>query len=230
MTNSDGRVYEGDWVDDSAHGKGKITYPDGRVQEGNWEKAKFVGKSATPQSALIQPQPAVPPHDSAKKYKIGDCGPAGGIIFYKKWNKSDGWQYLEAAPSDLQNAKSGMSSISDIHGYKTETGCGKRNTEIIIATLNKKGESGKAAQLCKAYSLNGYNDWFLPSRDELNLLYVNLWKKNLGGFSYDWYLSSSRLDGSRGYYGACIQSFSDGSQSSSSFLDNMYCVRPIRAF
>jgi transcriptional regulator with XRE-family HTH domain len=34
-------------------------------------------------------------------YKIGDTGPAGGLIFYDKGNNIGGWRYLEAAPADL---------------------------------------------------------------------------------------------------------------------------------
>ena len=37
----------------------------------------------------------------AVDYKIGDEGPAGGVIFYDKGEYSDGWRYLEAAPADL---------------------------------------------------------------------------------------------------------------------------------
>jgi len=33
------------------------------------------------------------------EYKIGDTGPAGGIVFYDKTSYSDGWRYLEAAPA-----------------------------------------------------------------------------------------------------------------------------------
>jgi len=251
MTYTDGSVYEGDWIDDQPHGKGKytfadgrvyvgdfvegeltgkgkMTYLDGKVQEGNWKDGKFVGKSATPSSVPIQPQPAAPPHDSSKKYKIGDRGPAGGIIFYKKWNNSDGWQYLEAAPSDLQNAKWGQ-GYEDVAGIKTGTGCGKQNTKIIIAALNKKGESGMAAQLCKAYSLNGYNDWFLPSKDELNLLYVNLKMNNLGRFSNDWYWSSSQTNNYNNVI-AWAQRFNDGSRNDYNHKGNAFLVRALRAF
>ena len=37
----------------------------------------------------------------ADDYKVGDEGPAGGIIFYDKGEYSDGWRYLEAAPADV---------------------------------------------------------------------------------------------------------------------------------
>lgn len=37
----------------------------------------------------------------AKNYKVGDTGPAGGIIFYDKGTKTDGWEFLEVARNDL---------------------------------------------------------------------------------------------------------------------------------
>jgi hypothetical protein len=39
----DGSFYEGDFICGNYHGKGKMTYPDGRVEEGNWENNKFTG-------------------------------------------------------------------------------------------------------------------------------------------------------------------------------------------
>ena len=42
--------------------------------------------------APVQTTPAV------RTYRVGDTGPAGGIIFYDKGNNSGGWRYLEAAP------------------------------------------------------------------------------------------------------------------------------------
>jgi hypothetical protein len=43
-------------------------------------------------------------------------------------------------------------------------------------------DRGTAADLCAAYSLNGVSGWFLPSRDELTLLYRNLRATGLGDF------------------------------------------------
>ncbi len=39
-----------------------------------------------------------------RKYKVGDTGPAGGIIFYVNPNaKADKWTYLEVGESDVSD-------------------------------------------------------------------------------------------------------------------------------
>jgi hypothetical protein len=121
-------------------------------------------------------------------YKIGDTGPAGGIIFFDKCAFESGWRYLEAAPYDFKNVLWGMAVM---YGTKTDIGSGKWNTELIVKELKRLGQSGDAAQLCAALDVGGYKDWFLPSKDELNLMYINLKKKGLGGFSDSSYWSSS---------------------------------------
>ena len=76
-----------------------------------------------------------------------------------------------------------------------------------------------------------YNDdWFLPSKDELNLMYTNLKKAGLGGFVYSGeYWSSS--EGGSDYVGAMYQYFHDGTQFLVFVRDHFRCrVRPIRAF
>ena len=42
-----GNVYEGEYGDDSPHGKGKMIYADGSVYEGEWEDGEFVGASGS---------------------------------------------------------------------------------------------------------------------------------------------------------------------------------------
>ena len=92
-----------------------------------------------------------------RSYKIGDTGPAGGIVFYDKGNNSDGWQYLEAAPPEFE----------------------------FQANWNSANE------ICKLLNINGITGWRLPDRDELSFMYLNLKKKDLGGFSNDSYWSST---------------------------------------
>ena len=95
---------------------------------------------------------------------------------------------------------------------------------MIVTELNKHGVINKAAQHCVALVVNGYSDWFLPSIDELHLMYVNLHKKGLGGFE-DWYWSLSQYLKDYAWY----QNFNSGYQVSTSW--SITCrVRAVRAF
>ena len=159
-----------------------------------------------------------------ESYEVGDIGPAGGLVFYDKGEYSDGWRYLEAAPSDI----SGAYVWGDNGSMETSTGIGtgKNNTEIIAGkSIAKKNN---AARACLDYSVNGYDDWFLPSKDELNLMYTNLQKKSLGGFAYYGYWSSSSQYSNNFWY-AWYQYFGNGYQYDCSRF-NTHRVRPIRAF
>jgi hypothetical protein len=95
-----------------------------------------------------------------------------------------------------------------VGGTGTVVGSGKRNTQLIVEFLRKQGETSRAAQLCAALDFNGFRDWFLPSKDEFDLMYKNLKTKGLGGFSNDYYWSSSGYDNDD----AWMQRFSDGYQ------------------
>jgi len=68
--------------------------------------------------------------------------------------------------------------------------------------------SGTAADICANLSLGGYSDWFLPSKDELNLMYENLKIFGVGGFTDGFYWSSSEYDADLARY----QGFGIGSQ------------------
>jgi uncharacterized protein len=118
---------------------------------------------------------------ATREYVPGDVGPAGGLIFLVNINYlADGWRYLEAAPFDQSaGAKWGCfrRAISGARG--TAVGTGKQNTADIIAACN---EPDAAAALCAHLNLNGFSDWFLPSRDELALMYANLKKTSVSDF------------------------------------------------
>jgi len=165
---------------------------------------------------------------SIKQYFIGDEGPAGGIVFYDKGEFSNGWRYLEAAPVRTEyTAEWGGISYEDRIVLDSGIGTGKKNTEWIVEQFKKKGQIGKAAQLCVGLEYGGYKDWFLPSGDELDWMYKNLKQKGLGGFSNDYYWSSSMIYW-RGYLSAWGQSFSDGQGSNGK--DGTGSVRAVRAF
>jgi hypothetical protein len=104
-------------------------------------------------------------------------------------------------------------------------GSGKRNTELIVERLTQWGESGRAAQLCASLNFNGYKDWFIPSKDELDLMYKNLKRKGLGSLNGSYYWSSSQVNTVNSWN----QSFRGGSQRKY-FKNDTDAVRAVRAF
>ena len=148
-------------------------------------------------------------------YEIGDTGPAGGIVFYAKPAYSDGWRYLEAAPADIEiggvyRFQWGAYDYLWTEGTSEAIGTGKENTDIIVAKLAELDETNRAAQVCAAYTLNEYNDWFLPSRYELNEMYIN--RVVIGGFDisgWPYYWSSTAYEGYFHSY-SWIQDFYSG--------------------
>jgi hypothetical protein len=167
-------------------------------------------------------------------YRVGSLGPAGGLVFYDKGSYTDGWRYLEAAPSDCAKTRWGAYQ-ADVKGTKTSVGSGKQNTQFIVDYLKKTGETGTAAQLCAGLNTGGYQDWFLPSKDELDLMYKNLKAKGAGNFADALYWSSSQSDvgfWSSSQFDAGVARgkwFSDGSQDYGG-KGKTHCVRAVRAF
>ena len=156
-----------------------------------------------------------------KSYSIGGTGPAGGIVFYDKGSYSDGWRFLEAAASDTATVIwGGYGTV--LGGTSTGIGTGKANTEAIV---NKLGAGNYAAYVCYNWIFDGYDDWFLPSKDELNELYKQ--KDTVGVFKGGGYWSSSESDSSsawgHGFHGG-------GQDRYYKDVDYSRHVRAIRAF
>ena len=157
---------------------------------------------------------------------VDGTGPAGGYIFYDKGSYSDGWRYLEAAPASTEwTGKEWGSYRTFIGGTETGIGTGQSNTNTIVTWLNSHSETDRAALICDALVYGGYSDWFLPSKDELNLMRKNLYLAGVGGFFGNYYWSSSEGDA----YGAWTQVFSYNIQGS---YNKNYgrLVRAVRAF
>lgn len=154
----------------------------------------------------------------------------GGIVFYVDMLGQHG---LIAAPTDQSTAAEwGCYTTVDVMGTDTLIGKGKVNTEAIIAACTK---SGIAAKICYDLVLNGYDDWFLPSKQELELMYSNLYKNGLGGFnntdsSYYWTSSQYNIGTTdQKKLLAWGKLFMDGSNDGL-YKDYLYRVRAIRAF
>ena len=161
-----------------------------------------------------------------EEYQIGEIGPAGGIVFYDQGKEINGWRYLEVAPPETEIRASWSSEVYEVTGTSRDIGTGKVNTAFINHENQQKGEKNlTAAQYCANLSLGGFADWFLPSHEELNLIYENLHTKGYGGFVPEWYVSSSQESNQYAH----DQLFSSGIKGLH-FKPNLQRVRAIRAF
>jgi uncharacterized caspase-like protein len=156
-------------------------------------------------TATIQAGTAISVNPSIVFFSVGDTGPAGGTIYYDKSRMSDGWRYLEAASSDQSAGIQWYNGNNIDIKTGTAVGTGKANTDAIIAA---QGDGTYAATLCKNLTINGFSDWFLPSKDELDLIYKNLKKVGLINSDEDWLWSSSQTNDGI----AWVQRFSSGGQ------------------
>jgi len=140
---------------------------------------------------------------------IGDIH-QGGVIFYLD---STGQHGFVCDFKDLgivvwgchDTLISGADGIGIGNGYQNtidiELGCAKSNT---------------AADYCANSSAQGYNDWFLPSKDELNQIYLNKdtiqLTNGVSSFSSTIYWSSSESGNKHDYFDAWGQYFGNGFQ------------------
>jgi hypothetical protein len=157
-------------------------------------------------------------------YAIGDTGPAGGIVFYVT---DGGLHGLEAASVDQSSGLTIIwgcfgTLITGADGTLVDTGA--QNTGDIVTGCM---EAGIAARLADNYWLNGFNDWFLPSKDELNELHAN--KDVVGGFANGAYWSSSELGDLNAWYQSFGGGAGDGFQGGKGKGTSSE-VRVIRAF
>jgi len=171
---------------------------------------------------------------NAECLAIGAVGEGGGIIIYHKHSGftvtgagSFTAYYLEAAQTDQATSvtwSSGeISNFLDVTGATgTAIGTGKANTAAIIAAHSGDTASNNAAKAAVGCTDGGKNDWFLPSRDELNEMYKA--RKHLGISSGHFWSSSQRSDSV-----AWSKNFaSDGQFYGIKSFDRL--VRAVRAF
>ena len=106
----------------------------------------------------------------------------------------------------------------------TAIGTGQTNTTTIINATGYVGETN-AASVCDQYSGGTYNDWFLPSRDELSKLY-DFKVLGYGVFESYYYWSSTEV-----FSGADAQHFGTGEIMYGADRQNInFNVRCIRYF
>ena len=143
----------------------------------------------------------------------------GGKIF---WLDASGQHGLIASTADQSTGIQWYNgSNTTTNAVRDGIGAGKFNTERIIAN---QGSGAYAAQICANYQGGNYGDWYLPSKYELNLLYLQ--KTVVGGFVGNYYWSSNEYDN----YDAWDQDFTNGGGQGLNCRPSLAFVRAVRAF
>jgi hypothetical protein len=181
---------------------------------------------------------------------VGDMGPGGGIVFYDASEKKSWGRYLEAAPIEAEgqrlpwrprgnkamiynNISGGLTAAEQRVAGKA-IGMGAANTSRIVQKVGRRSEY--AARYADELVFGGKDDWFLPSKDELDLMFKNLHtaESPRGGFTNGFYWSSSDYNNST----AWLETFTTGQQwdmeqwkfQMLTMAAKPYFIRPIRAF
>jgi len=176
------------------------------------------------------PLPAPNNNNNNSALAIGDTH-QGGIIFYLNANGGG----LIAAPEDLEGTYEWGCLLTQVEdgGNLTQIGTGYQNTlDIVDQDCLTEFGGIPAAQAAKDAQINGFNDWYLPSRDELYQMYLKIGQggldsnNNIGDFGSSEYWSSSESNFSNSW----IVSFSVGLTESISKNSFSTKVRVIRSF
>ncbi|MFM7747686.1 MAG: DUF1566 domain-containing protein, partial [Bacteroidota bacterium] len=153
-----------------------------------------------------------------RAYSIGSAY-AGGIILDLDNSGESG---IICAAADVGLYPWGCSGTL-IPGTSTTLGSGSANTDSIVLSCATRPI---AASVCSGLVANEYTDWYLPSRDEMQLIYNRLHLQGRGGFGSGWYWTSSQSGSST----AWALNFGTGALSGSASKGLSGMVRPVRTF
>jgi hypothetical protein len=151
---------------------------------------------------------------------------AGGYVFYLKPDKSGG---LVFAPSDAsENTVPWGCKNLKLPVLGEKAGDGMKNTQTILSLCS---ETNIAAKICDLYVSAGFDDWFLPSKDELSMITFVCYEAN-SKVKLEHKLIPSE------YYWSSTDSFDDMARvargnlavDGAKFRDEKHRVRAARAF
>jgi len=217
--------------------------------------------------------PSIPPSGRASptcsagtSCQVGDIGPGGGVVFYDAGSSQSWGRWLEASPAPCQasarvwrvaaKGKKGTKQLPLLYPewksaasnrvLSKRIGMGQVNTALVIKQhigFPRAALEATAAGYANSLVCGGKDDWFLPSKDELDALY------NVLALTGNDYLGNNSFGFTRGFYWtsseynnetAWTQLWVDGQQfDREKWLNgdprkdggfNPFHVRPIRAF
>jgi hypothetical protein len=178
---------------------------------------------------------------------VGDTGPGGGVVFYVQAaggtfacgaTLTSTCKYLEAAPANWLTGTTGDpirswatdtdpgvgtgNQVTAVTGARgTAIGSGYKNSLAVVAQTGNAAATS-AAVLSRAYEGNSKTDWYLPTKNELNELFLE--RARVGITTGDYWSSSESNDDT-----SWLQRFTDGSTVVPAKGDLAF-VRPVRAF
>jgi len=206
----------------------------------DWRKASDLGfKQATDLLTTYCNSQISKTKITNKLPQIGDKR-AGGIVFYiaPESTDLDGDGDLDTGlVCSLEDQSDGIGWFNrfyiKIGTIESAVGTGASNTAKIVSEL---GEGHYAASAASSYRGGGFEDWFLPSQNELSLMYKNLHKNGYGSFSDSFYWSSTIYNDNDWYELAWTRDFVEGYQyhldglSTTKTNEHEVKVRAVRAF
>jgi hypothetical protein len=214
----------------------------------------FFGNGSSPINSVMNTKSNVNCSNggAATVCNVGDIGPGSDIVFYDAGKEEYWGRYLEIAPQSCEGVRypwrpagnnktvykpQGDQTAAELRVLAKGIGMGKVNTRIITLAL---GAGKYAAKYAEDLVCGGRDDWFLPSKDELDTAYNRLAQNRvgskdtpIGGFNKGYYWTSSDYNDKT----AWSQYFMDGQQfdrvqtmDGNRTPPNPFRVRAIRAF
>jgi hypothetical protein len=105
--------------------------------------------------------------------KVGDKGPGGGIVFYAAATPQPWGQFMEVKPELFAQLKWDTCNLNAFDTYgKGAIGDGLKQLNAVVAACAADGTPNNAGSISAvdAHTQNGFSDWFIPSREELQAL------------------------------------------------------------